>query len=328
MKLLIAATAASAICLSCLAQGPPQPKDSIKEAPNQVLGPRSANVDQAKVNDQHLLDEAHTLGLNRIEHNLPTPEENARLKDEMARSTYMQILMLNGNNFFQNLSPELLAFKARHETHMQILIANPDSEFYREETNMVYKVKDIALPPNKTKVNEAALRLHDGSPDDQRIDIKYYNTQFRLSMIILDSKSCFLTIRLSPHEPMDSIRLEFAGGNDKAAFASHCVDHFNKLWGAATTQPGENDKWSFQQKITVLTAATALLAALAGFMTAIFKWPEFIKAFPESAELFRKIVISPWRQMTHRGKSNNGHKSSTSEPQRSSRPEDESNKSI
>jgi hypothetical protein len=108
---------------------------------------------------------------------------------------------------------------------------------------------------------------------------------------------------------MDSIRLEFAGGKDNAGFAPHCVDHFNKLWGFATLQPSENDKWSLQQKLSVSTAATALLAAIAAFMTALFKWPEFIKAFPGSAKLLRKIVIAPWRKMTHRGKSNQGQES-------------------
>jgi hypothetical protein len=323
VKLLIAATVMSAICLSSLAQEPGA-KAGGSEYQKSVVASKQVDTDQANQNDQHLMDEAHTLGLNRIEHDLPTPEENDRLKDEMRRSSYMQILMLNGNNFFQNLSPDLNAFKARHETHMQILVANPDSEFYREETNMVYKQKDIALPPNKTKVNEAVLRLHDGGPDDQRVDIKYYDTQFRLSMVILDSQSCYLTIRLSPHEPMDSIRLEFAGGKENAGFASHCVDHFNKLWGASTEQPGENDKWSLQQKLAVLAAITALLAAIAAFMTALFKGPEFIQTIPGSAKVLRRMVIAPWRRMVHRGSSDQHHKVSTVESEKPLPREDQS----
>jgi len=324
VRLFLVATLVSVLCLSCPAQTS-APETSSQKLQDHVVAPPETSSNPLSPADQHLLEEAHALGLNSIEHDLPTPEENARLREEMARSSFMQILLLNGNNFFQNLSPDLLAFKAR-QTNMQILLANPDSEFYREETNMVYRVKDIALPPTKQKVNEAALRLHDGGPDDAKVEIRYYNTQFRLSMIILDRKSCYLTIRLSPHEPMDSIRLEFAGGKDKEGFASHCVDHFNKLWGVATVQPGGDEKWSFQQKLAALTAVTALLAAIAAFMTAVFKWPEFIKAFPESAAIFRKIVVAPWRKMTRRKSPNSRHRTRADESEESSPPEDDFNR--
>jgi len=91
VKLLIAATVVSAICLSSLAQEPGA-KAWGSEYQKSVVASKQVDTDQANQNDQHLMDEAHTLGLNRIEHDLPTPEENDRLKDEMRRSSYMQIL--------------------------------------------------------------------------------------------------------------------------------------------------------------------------------------------------------------------------------------------
>lgn len=196
---------------------------------------------QAEV-EQSLINPAHSLGLSYIDYGAVDNAENARLIEDMRKSTSMQILMINGNNFFQNLAIWLQQFKLRPETHMQILLADPNSRFFSEESDMVYRKKltPDELQTNKRKVDEAALRLLDNTADDQRVEFRYFDTQFRMSMIILggspNGPSCYLTVRLSPHEPMDSIRLEFRGGEPNKDYVSQCSAHFNKLWGVSEPQ--------------------------------------------------------------------------------------------
>jgi hypothetical protein len=197
-----------------------------------ILGPQNPRT---KINEK-IIEEAAIIGLNAIEHGKPDKEEDSRLIDNMNKATSMQILLLNGNNLFQNLYDPLINFKKRYGTHMQILLAQPDSSFYAEETDMVYskKLTEDELNENKAKMREATMRLWDGGADDKKVEIHYYDTQYRLSMIILDGTSCYLTVRLSPKEPFDSFRLEFKGGKGTDGYAAQCAAHFQKLWDFST----------------------------------------------------------------------------------------------
>jgi hypothetical protein len=125
---------------------------------------------------------------------------------------------------------------------MEVLFATANSDFYREETAMTKlpsKLDDPSYIANQGKVafNRSRLIGLARSPQ-QQLKFRYFDTQYRLPMIIIDERYCYLTIRLSPNESEQSIRLEFHGG--KEDFSESCLVHFEQMWSLSSEDPSDS----------------------------------------------------------------------------------------
>jgi TolB-like protein len=182
---------------------------------------------QENANNQHMLEVAQQIGLTSLEYGGFTKVEDERVRTNIKNGTSMKLLFPNGNNFAFVFLKELREFLSKPESSLQVIFAKPDSEFYREETQMT-NLRDYDA--NRRKVEDNKERIKAASPDRDKPQFKYFNTQFRLPLIIINDKFCYITLRLSPDESPESPRLEFEGG-----YAKSCVAHFNKMWSLSDT---------------------------------------------------------------------------------------------
>lgn len=183
-----------------------------------------------------LLRTATSIGLTRIERGKYSTDENERLGSHIREaSTSIYLLMPNAYSFSQTFRDDLETFFKKGNTTMRVIFANPATDFYREMTEMTlgpnWKAKDFET--NMGFVATSRHRLLDAAmDDDSKISFRYFDTQFRVPLIIIDDRYCFLTVRLDPNEGNQSPRLEFRDG-----FAQACVAHFQRVWSFAKPTP-------------------------------------------------------------------------------------------
>ena len=179
------------------------------------------------------------IGLKALAHGGYTPEEDNRLRNRILNATDIKLLTVNAGNFSQTFKNDLQIFFSKPKSSMKVILATEDSDFYREEIAMTFrgrwKNEDTASKGNQNQVEYSRKRLADAADDERKIKFKYFNTQFRLPVIIIDDKYCYLTIRLSPDESPQALRMEFEGGSD--GFVASCVNHFDKLWDLSRLTP-------------------------------------------------------------------------------------------
>ena len=183
-------------------------------------------------------DVATVIGLRAIEYGQYTTEENNRLKTNIKNAKNIKILLTNGDNLFQIFKDEFREFLLKPASSMEVLFATAGSDFYRQETEMTKLNSTPHDPPyiaNQGKIEFNRERLIGLAIDPSQIKFKYFDTQYRLPIIIFDNKYCLLTLRLSPNESPQSPRLEFEGGNKD--FSQSCVAHFNRMWTVSSVSP-------------------------------------------------------------------------------------------
>jgi hypothetical protein len=206
-------------------------------AVNELLGRTSVTKteSQGATLSEHSATIAEQVGLNAIEFGSFTKDEDDRFRAVVAAATNIKMLMPNGSNVTYVFRQEFQNFFSKAKSSMQVIFANPDSEFYQEETEMTSILSpDMkkALEFNRGLVELSRARLSGYAKEKDQVQVRFFNTQFRLPMIIVDDKYCFLTIRLSPNESPQSLRLEFSAGSD--SFVKSCVAHFSKMWSVSS----------------------------------------------------------------------------------------------
>ena len=198
-----------------------------------TAGPGRENLAPITPVQQKLFETAEAIGLNTIETGGYTREEDQRLRDNIRSAKSIKILVPNGSSLTLNFRKDFEAFLAKPEASMRVLFATADSVFYREETEMTNLQLEAKGAEEDAKINQGLVELgrhrlvsYARTPD--QVEVKFFDTQFRMPIIIIDDRYCYLTLRLSPNESPESVRLEFEGG--KNAFANACVAHFNRMW--------------------------------------------------------------------------------------------------
>lgn len=179
---------------------------------------------------------AAAIGLKHIEQGKYSTGENDRLGVNIRNARSIKLLAPNANSFSQTFRADLETFFSHPDASMQVILATADSEFYREMTPMTFDKKlDRTDKASETNMGLMALsreRLMEAVKDENKIEFKYFNTQFRLPIVVIDDKYCYLTIRLPPNESEQSPRLEFEGG-----YAQSCTRHFNRIWQLSSSNP-------------------------------------------------------------------------------------------
>ena len=180
-----------------------------------------------------VLSTASRAGLAHIEYRKFSTGENARLSKALRHARRIRLLLPNGNRFVKTFQADLAEFFRRPEVSMQVLLATPDSAFYEEETKMTLGAdwteerRKAAVEENRSRVGHAqALLVQLAAGRPQALEMRHFDTQFRLPIIVIDEQ-CFLTVRLSPDEGAQSLRLEFEGAE---GYGRSCIAHFDRMW--------------------------------------------------------------------------------------------------
>jgi hypothetical protein len=183
------------------------------------------------------------LGLARLEKGKYSTDENERLGSKISGAHQsIKLLLPNAYSLSQTFREDFTKFFNTEGTTMQVLFATPESDFYKEMTQMTLGTKwqPRDLDTNKGFVSASRQRLLDAAKgDEKRIEFKYFNTQFRVPLIIIDDKYCYLTLRLPPNEGGESPRMEFEGED---SFVRTCKAHFQSIWNSSSSVPNRDDQ--------------------------------------------------------------------------------------
>jgi hypothetical protein len=151
-------------------------------------------------------------GLRYLERGPYSKVENERLKSALRGATSIDLLAVNANSFSSNFREDLEVFFKNRNSRMRVLFADPDTDFYKEMMKMTTRgieenPKAIAADEGKLEYSRQAILAEADDPTNQ-VQFREYDTQFRIPMIIVDHKYCFLTLRLTPDQAPESIRFE------------------------------------------------------------------------------------------------------------------------
>lgn len=151
-------------------------------------------------------------GLRYIERGAYSKEENERLKTAIRQATLVELLVPNAVSFTSAFRDDLSTFFAKSENRMRVLLADSNSEFYDAMMSMTTKgieedakasASDKGLPDRSKR-----LLLSFAGEASDRLQFKQFATEFRLPIILIDRKYCFSTIRLTPDQSTESLRIE------------------------------------------------------------------------------------------------------------------------
>jgi hypothetical protein len=161
-------------------------------------------------------------------------EEDDLLASSLRAAKSVKIMAYNADTLIQNMSPELEAFFDRSGASMQFLLANPNDAYYIQNT--VLTLRRPLSPQEQTEYqahfHDAVSRLKTLERDKgQQVEIRFFQNEMRVPIIIVDDHLCFLTLRLPPFESKKSLRFVF--DTAPRGFNENCVEHFNKVWSVS-----------------------------------------------------------------------------------------------
>src|SRR5205814_10707521 len=105
-------------------------------------------------------------------------------------------LMPNATRLIDTFKADLSAFLARPGSSMQVLFATADSAFYNEMTQTVLgpdleKKAKAAYDGNHDRIAGSEGKLAEMAANGGgKLEIRHFNTQFRLPIILVDDDRC------------------------------------------------------------------------------------------------------------------------------------------
>jgi hypothetical protein len=153
-------------------------------------------------------------GIGYLERGAFSKEENERLQLAIRNATVIDLLAPNATNFTSAFRDDLPAFLKKRDARMRVLFADPNGELYDSMMAMTNKgierdakarESDKGLPARSKQI---LLSYADYSTD--KLKFRQFNTEFRAPIILIDKKYCFLTVRLTPDQAKQSLRIELA----------------------------------------------------------------------------------------------------------------------
>jgi hypothetical protein len=224
---------------------------------------------------EHTEEVATRLGLTAIEYGHIEKDEDERLIENIRSANNIKILVSNGYNLVNNFKNEFTDFLAKPGSSMQVLFATADSDFYREETEITLGLKPGEEAYNKNlglvALDRGRLEGYATPKNIDHLQFRYFDTQFRLPIIIIDNRYCYMTIRLSPNEASQSLRMEFDRG-----YSASCVAHFDRMWSLSSPNAESSRilaffglaSWSRTELMALVACVGTLLAGVGSFLAA------------------------------------------------------------
>lgn len=154
-------------------------------------------------------------GLRYIERGAYSKPENERLKAAIRQASLVEILVPNAVSFTGAFRDDLPVFLRRKDSRMRVLFADPAADFYKDMMTMTNpgfahndaaRASDLGLPGRSRQI-----LLDFAGGDAQKLQFRKFTDEFRAPVILIDRKLCFLTVRLTPDQSVQSLRLELAG---------------------------------------------------------------------------------------------------------------------
>lgn len=181
-------------------------------------------------------------------------EENAREFKLVREARTVDMVVTNATSFASTFRTDLKTFFSRPDSHMRVIFASPETPFYEEMARMSGKIWDNAAARQEDilRIERSKQELLSDTTRDAQLEFKYFDTQYRMPVILIDSRYCIVTVRLPPDEGQESLRVEsdesgvptIAGGAKASAkprllpnVTTSCKTHFERMWAQSSNTP-------------------------------------------------------------------------------------------
>jgi hypothetical protein len=181
-------------------------------------------------------------------------EENARQFQRVREAHSIDMVITNATSFAATFRPELKTFFSRPDSHMRVIFASPETPFYEEMARMTGNIWSSpgARQEDILRIERSKQELLLDTTSATQLEFKYFDTQYRMPVILIDSEHCIVTVRLPPDEGQESLRIESdESGVPTLASSSKsgvkprllpnvttsCKTHFEKMWALSSNTP-------------------------------------------------------------------------------------------
>ena len=159
------------------------------------------------------------------------------LSEKIRKADEIKILFTTGAGFFSSFKTSLIPAIKNNAT-IKILIGAKDQLFL----NDVNRIEGRPINSNINLEVDQVIRVVEeirkaAGVDNTRIELKHFSTEFRTSMILIDSgkgKWGKLTLTLPPAKAADSMSFYIRGklfyNKNKDNIYEQCENHFDEIW--------------------------------------------------------------------------------------------------
>lgn len=177
-----------------------------------------------------LLRNCRRLGITEVQMDGKSGEE---LPYRLRHARTIKIMVISGIVLVRQFKDELVE-ALRNRAHVMVLLANPTSDFIKDVEEAEAHSRSGQIGPELRQVEqllveyltEASGREADGFHG--RIDVAYFRTQYRTSLIICDDNWGKLTLVLAPKRAVQMPSLEMKACD--GSLLADCIQHFDKIW--------------------------------------------------------------------------------------------------
>ena len=162
----------------------------------------------------------------------------SKIPEKLYNAKIIKVFFNTGHSFFGAHSKTIRkAINENKTKEVNVLLAKEDSKFL-DDIAIIEKDKDTTSESSsfKKQIQDVKDELDDINKGINKnvIEIRYYDTEFRLSMILIESikkeKWGWITLSLPPYTSVDSISFEIESNDKDDNIYNLCEDHFNAVW--------------------------------------------------------------------------------------------------
>jgi hypothetical protein len=182
----------------------------------------------------HLVKSAEYLGIGSISRSGNAHELIIKHKYSI---TELRIMMYSGVGLKPLLDNGYLKkIVVEGKADVKILLATPDSKFVRENEDIEGEAGRISRGIEQTRISIERVQKEVAEAGKQgtvgSITVRYYNTQIRSAITLINNEIGFLTLSLAPFFGSNTASFELFNIGSESLF-TRCSGHFNAVWERA-----------------------------------------------------------------------------------------------
>jgi len=165
----------------------------------------------------------------------------SKLKNKIENAKIIRLFFTTGRIFFIN-NKDALSTAINNGAKIQVLLAKKDSTFLSDVAIMEKKYAEtLSLDSIHKEVDDvydkiSLIRAEQSAKVKGEISVKYYETEFRMSMILIESAGKndwgWVTVTLPPAKAINTISFEIEQNKHatKDNMYTQCKTHFEDVW--------------------------------------------------------------------------------------------------
>jgi hypothetical protein len=147
----------------------------------------------------------------------------------------IRIIQTSGVGIIRGEKQAIISALEHPHTKIHVLLANPNSTFLEEVEQMEGANRKNNIGP-EIRAGEALLREYIDEAQNKfgakgnigKIYFGYYNTHFRLSILLCDNSWGWITLIMPPMRAVESVSVELKKFD--ASLIDDCIRHFDSVW--------------------------------------------------------------------------------------------------